>query len=400
MAEHLDRWSARCVRRMRRADVRTGTDRNPAARAALLERIGWRVRNALLGEVYATPKPGLVDRRDTGAHRDMNYETFLASTEAITPYMVRMFAEGMDATAAGHTPEEVFRMIRGTGLEAEQAMYAATDGVNTHKGMIFTMGIVLAAAGILYARADTTSEQLVEKELQPSDDVTPEALASADVQPMDAAGESVMPSSTIIAGQITVDAILDMARQMTARSMAEDFRKMLEHPPKTHGERLFQTYGERGIRGQAMEGFPILRDTAVPWLRRFRNLSSDEALQQAFAAHATLRRGLLQDTGSMHAEHFENAVHVSTLIAIMSVLNDTNVFIRSSYEDMCWLQAESSTILGMGAMFTEEGVRAIEALNMACIEKNISPGGAADILAVAILLLKLTEDVSAGSAAC
>ena len=326
---------------------RTGTDRNASARDALLEHIGWRVRNALLGEVYATPKPGLVDRRDTGAHRDMNYETFLASTEAITPYMVRMFAEGMDATKAEQIPEEVFQAIRGIGLEAEQAMYAATAGVNTHKGMIFTMGIVLAAAGILYARADTTSEQL------------------------------------------TVDAILDMARQMTARSMAEDFRKMLGHPPKTHGERLFQTYGERGIRGQAMEGFPILRDTAVPWLRRFQNICTDAELQRDISAQATLRRGLLQDTGSMHAEHFENAVHVSTLIAIMSVLNDTNVFIRSSYEDMCWLQSESSTILGMGAMFTEEGVRAIEALNMACIEKNISPGGAADILAVAILLLKL-----------
>lgn len=326
-----------------------------AARAALFERIGWRVRNALLGEVYATPKPGLVDRRDTGAHRDMNYETFLASTEAITPFMVRMFAEGMDATTTGHTPEEVFQAIRGIGLEAERAMYAATDGVNTHKGMIFTMGIVLAAAGILYVSADKTS------------------------------------------GQITVDAILDRTRQMTARSMAEDFRKMLEHPPKTHGERLFRTYGERGIRGQAMEGFPILRDTAVPWLRRFQNICTDAELQRDIAAQATLRRGLLQDTGSMHAEHFENAVHVSTLIAIMSVLNDTNVFIRSSYEDMCWLQAESSTILGMGAMFTEEGVRAIEALNMACIEKNISPGGAADILAVAILLLKLTEDAEAGS---
>ena len=314
-----------------------------AARAALFERIGWRVRNALLGEVYATPKPGLVDRRDTGAHRDMNYETFLASTEAITPFMVRMFAEGMDATVAGHTPEEVFQAIRGIGLEAERAMYAATDGVNTHKGMIFTMGIVLAAAGILYARD----------------------------------------------GYGTVDAILDRTRQMTARSMAEDFRKMLEHPPKTHGERLFRTYGERGIRGQAMEGFPILRDTAVPWLRRFQNICTDAELQRDIAAQATLRRGLLQDTGSMHAEHFENAVHVSTLIAIMSVLNDTNVFIRSSYEDMCWLQSESSTILSMGAMFTEEGVRAIEALNTACIEKNISPGGAADLLAVAILLLKL-----------
>lgn len=371
-----------------------------SARAALFERIGWRVRNALLGEVYATPKPGLVDRRDTGAHRDMNYETFLASTEAITPFMVCMFAEGMDATAAGHTPEEVFQAIRGIGLEAERAMYAATDGVNTHKGMIFTMGIVLAATGILYARADKMSGLLAEKEQQPGDDVTPEALASADVQPTPADGESAMSETGVITGQITVDAILDRTRQMTARSMAEDFRKMLEHPPKTHGERLFQMYGERGIRGQAMEGFPILRDTAVPWLRRFQNIGTDAELQHDIAARATLRRGLLQDTGSMHAEHFENAVHVSTLIAIMSVLNDTNVFIRSSYEDMCWLQAESSTILGMGAMFTEEGVRAVEALNMACIEKNISPGGAADILAVAILLLKLTEDADAGSTDC
>ena len=345
-----------------------------SARAALFERIGWRVRNALLGEVYATPKPGLVDRRDTGAHRDMNYETFLASTEAITPFMVRMFAEGMDATAAGRTPEEVFQAIRGIGLEAEQAMYAATDGVNTHKGMIFTMGIVLAAVGILYARREEAAERPVD------DDVTPETGA--------------------IAGQITVDAILDRTRQMTARSMAEDFRKMLAHPPKTHGERLFRTYGERGIRGQAMEGFPILRDTAVPWLQRFQNIGTDAELQRDIAVQATLRRGLLQDTGSMHAEHFENAVHVSTLIAIMSVLNDTNVFIRSSYEDMCWLQAESSTILSMGAMFTEEGVRAIEALNTACIGKNISPGGAADILAVAILLLKLTEDADAGSTGC
>lgn len=355
-----------------------------SARAALFERIGWRVRNALLGEVYATPKPGLVDRRDTGAHRDMNYETFLASTEAITPFMVRMFAEGMDATAAGHTPEEVFQAIRGIGLEAEQAMYAATDGVNTHKGMIFTMGIVLAAAGILYARHEEAAGR-------PEDGVTSETLAVE---------EPAMPGPEVIDGQITVDAILDRTRQMTARSMAEDFRRMLEHPPKTHGERLFQTYGERGIRGQAMEGFPILRDTAVPWLRRFQNIGTDAELQRDIATQATLRRGLLQDTGSMHAEHFENAVHVSTLIAIMSVLNDTNVFIRSSYEDMCWLQAESSTILGMGAMFTEEGVRAIEALNTACIEKNISPGGAADILAVAILLLKLTEDADAGSTGC
>lgn len=313
--------------------------------AALLERVGWHVRNALLGEVYATPKPGLVDRRDTGAHRDMNYETFLASTEAITPYLVEMFAAGWKGSAEGETPDTVFQIIRGIGQKAEAAMYAATAGVNTHKGMIFTMGIVLAATGMLYA------------------------------QP-----------------KLDTDAILCEAQRMTARSLAEDFQRMLTCAPKTHGEKLFRENGERGIRGQAMEGFPILRDTAVPWLRRFRHIQTDTALQTAFSEQATLRQDLLHDEGSMHQEHFENAVHVSTLIAIMSVLNDTNVLIRSSYADLCWLQRESSAILSMGAMFSEEGVRAIEALNERCIEKNISPGGAADILAVAILMERLVED--------
>ncbi len=56
---------------------------------------------------------------------------------------------------------------------------------------------------------------------------------------------------------------------------------------------------------------------------------------------------------------------------------------------MEWLRAESDKILKLGAAFSEEGLSAIEELNVKCIEKNISPGGAADILAVTILLLKL-----------
>jgi triphosphoribosyl-dephospho-CoA synthetase len=146
-------------------------------REELVETVGWHVRNALLGEVYATPKPGLVDRRDTGAHKDMTFETFLTSTEAITPYLTEMFRQGMeyqsceksdsdipgkpedieakaysgsaDLGKVNFTDEEtVFLNIRKTGIEAEKAMYAATGNVNTHKGMIFTMGILLAAAGI------------------------------------------------------------------------------------------------------------------------------------------------------------------------------------------------------------------------------------------------------------
>lgn len=95
---------------------------------------------ALMAEVGATPKPGLVDRHDSGAHTDMDYDTFAASTTAIVPYLARMFEAGY--TWESKDFNALFESIRPIGIEAEKAMFAATDGVNTHKGMIFSMGTI------------------------------------------------------------------------------------------------------------------------------------------------------------------------------------------------------------------------------------------------------------------
>ena len=347
----------------------------------LVEIVGWYVRNALLGEVYATPKPGLVDRRDTGAHRDMNYETFLRSTEAITPYLVEMFKRGLVSSYENdeltvekepadsqskyksmetkHTPnlssrEKVFLDIRKTGMEAEKAMYKATGNVNTHKGMIFTMGILLAAAGII------AGERLRQN-------------AAADIS-----GDF-----------FEINEILETGRRMSQRILEEDFIEMSNREPISHGEKLFHKYGEKGIRGQAMVGFPIIRDIGLSSMRKYLNITDDASLRCEIEERATLRKDLLDGEGNMRDEHFENAVNISTLIAIMSRLNDTNVLTRSSYEEMEWLKKESERIVKLGAAFSKEGLSAIEELNVKCIEKNISPGGAADILAVTILLLKL-----------
>ena len=95
---------------------------------------------ALLAELDATPKPGLVDRHDNGAHHDMDYPLMSKSIEALRPYFVRLALMGYSATlpaAAG---------VRQVGLEAERAMLAATGGVNTHKGALFSMGLAVAAA--------------------------------------------------------------------------------------------------------------------------------------------------------------------------------------------------------------------------------------------------------------
>lgn len=106
--------------------------------------IGTKAWQALLEEVYTTPKPGLVDTWSCGAHTDMDVHTFERSAEALRPYFIRMAEQGYTLQCS---PKELFAEIRKTGILAEQAMYRATDGVNTHKGLIFTLGIFCAAAG-------------------------------------------------------------------------------------------------------------------------------------------------------------------------------------------------------------------------------------------------------------
>lgn len=174
---------------------------------------------ALMAEVGATPKPGLVDRHDSGAHTDMNYQTFEASTEAIVPYLVRMFDAGYTWNSKDFNA--LFASIRPIGVEAEQAMFAATDGVNTHKGMIFSMGTVAAAAGLFYQRHERFDAEKI----------------------------------LMLAGYLCYDA------------MRKDFQKIDRKNPKTHGELLYLRYSTKGIRGEAQKGFPSIRTISLPQIR-------------------------------------------------------------------------------------------------------------------------------------
>ena len=113
---------------------------------------------------------------------------------------------------------------------AEKAMFRATGQVNTHKGLIFTMGILSACAGHCYARIRRFD--------------TAEILASAS--------------------------------EMTEKALEADFFEMSQRTPVTHGEILFQKYKERGIRGEAQKGFPITGETALPLMRQYRAIGLDE----------------------------------------------------------------------------------------------------------------------------
>jgi len=175
---------------------------------------------AILCEISVFPKPGLVDRFAQGAHGDMDYLTFLGSTAAIAVRFEELARSGY--SFRGEDLREALPLLRAIGLEMEAAMFAATKGVNTQKGLIFLAGLALFAAARVLARdgafraeacratVAAVCEGLVRSELSPAAD-----------------------------GEVT------------------------------HGADCFRRYGEEfgGARREAEEGLPSVFDHGLPELR-------------------------------------------------------------------------------------------------------------------------------------
>jgi triphosphoribosyl-dephospho-CoA synthetase len=114
------------------------------------EKLARVATGALREELDTTPKPGLVDKDDHGAHDDMTYDLMRSSINAIHPYFEQLAGLGMEQ--ADMPIETIFREARRIGMDAEQAMLAATGGVNTHRGAIFSLGLCVVSSALLAAR--------------------------------------------------------------------------------------------------------------------------------------------------------------------------------------------------------------------------------------------------------
>ncbi|MDR1592247.1 MAG: [citrate (pro-3S)-lyase] ligase [Prevotellaceae bacterium] len=115
--------------------------------------------NALYEELNTTPKPGLVDKEDNGAHNDMTYDLMRRSIDAIHPCFEQLVKMGMEY--AGKPFKDVFLETRTIGINAEKAMLAATGGVNTHRGTIFSMGLCIVAVSMLLARGEALTPEKI-----------------------------------------------------------------------------------------------------------------------------------------------------------------------------------------------------------------------------------------------
>lgn len=266
---------------------------------------------SLVDEVYTTPKPGLVDRCNNGSHTDMNLSMFLKSANSLRPYFQECVKIGQDSSQL--SPGLTFEQLRKTGLTAECTMYKATGGVNTHKGAIYTIGLLCGALGRLW------------KPTEPIADIS---------------------------------SILSQCAKVAFSSVKDDFAD-LSSSPLTTGKQLYLKYGITGVRGQAASGFPAIAHTG---LSVFEN---------------ALREGLSY-----------NDAGVLTLLHLITVVEDTNLYHRGGKAGADYAAHTVQTLLSNTPYPSMEQVAALDS---AFIERNLSPGGCADLLAATYFLHRLTQ---------
>ena len=266
---------------------------------------------ALLYEVAVTPKPGLVDRANSGSHRDMDFFTFQAAAAALWPYFARCAEIGMDTGRL--EPPRTFAALRTAGKLAEGEMLRATGGVNTHKGAIFSMGILCGALG----RLDRVLWRDPER-------------------------------------------VLRECAAMTRGLVSGDYAGLTPETAKTAGQRLYLQYGVTGVRGQAEAGFPTGLQVGLPRLEE--GLALGKSVNEAGCA---------------------------ALLAMLAAAEDTNLIHRGGAAVQRRVTRALSDWLRENPF---PGERELQAMDRAFIERNLSPGGTADLLAMTFVLHFLKEE--------
>ena len=273
------------------------------------ERVSFLAVKSLIDEVNTTPKPGLVDRRNNGSHKDMNADTFEKSAYALKPYFTECFSIGN--SYKDHTYDEIFKRLRIAGLNAEKSMYNATGGINTHKGIIYSMGILCAAIGKLWS------------------------------------AEEPLKSSLKICSE---------SAKIVSKAVLKDFDNI---DTSTAGGRLYLSYGLKGIRGEAASGFKSVTDVSLPCYKRL--------IEKNFSKN---------DAGAI------------TLLNLIANVKDTNLYHRGGVDGALYAQNKIKELLQKSP---EPSIKQIEITDDSFIEKNLSPGGCADLLAITYFLYDITN---------
>lgn len=275
--------------------------------------VGHLAYHAMMLEVHLTPKPGLVDTVNNGAHHDMDINTFIMSAEAIAPYLQSFVSIGWENAA--NPADQLLSALRPVGIKAEQAMFEVTQGVNTHKGMIFILGLICGSVGWLRGNQRKIDAQRI--------------------------GETIFQACQFL--------------------VIDELKVKRECKLETAGERIYRQYGLTGARGEAASGLSMVMRYSLP------------AYQDCLIKGASTEQALWH-----------------TLLVLMANNNDSNLAARGGLSGLGFVQEQAQQLLAKGGFLYQEIEQALTALDEALIEKHLSPGGSADLLAATWLINELS----------
>ncbi|MGT2832169.1 triphosphoribosyl-dephospho-CoA synthase CitG [Streptococcus halotolerans] len=289
----------------------------------LLDNISRAALKSLLYEVSLSPKPGLVDRFDNGAHDDMTFQTFIDSALSLAPFFESYLTIGFDTS--DQSPQAVFQQLRQTGIAAEKAMFTVTKGINTHKGVNFSLAVILGATGRWLAQTgrNLTKDYRFSKE------------------------------DSCAIGQVAAELCSDV--------LAMDLKDLETKKHLSYGERLYLDYGITGPRGEASAGFPTVITKALPFLR-----------------HEIQQRGPKDD------------VQLKLLLYLMTFVEDGNLIHRGGIAAWQTVKKEAAQLLDHH-LSDAALKKAISEYNTILINRHLSPGGSADLLALTLFFAFLEE---------
>jgi triphosphoribosyl-dephospho-CoA synthase len=231
----------------------------------------------------------------------MDAAMFRCSAAAIRPFFAELVEMG------GRNSD--ISVLRKIGLRAERAMLKATQGVNTHRGAIFGLGLLCAAAGLRAAEHASVT----------------------------------MPLGKLV-------------RLRWGRDIAGGPRL-----PGSHGETAGHRYGAGGARQEAARGFPSVYEIGLPALTNATRVTAKD----------------------------DETSRVQACFAIIAVLEDTNLLHRGGTDGLRFAQLAAQSFLERGGVQQPNWLECAEATHREFVERRLSPGGAADILAMSLFVREL-----------
>ena len=266
---------------------------------------------SMLYEVSTTPKPGLVDRANSGAHKDMDFFTFIDSSVIFYDYFYKCVETGLEFQEDDYTKLLIY--IRPIGIEAEADMFNATNNINTHKGLVFSFGIMAAAIGSLYREKG-----------------------------------SLYFNSMEISNRVKL-----ISKGISLELTDPNLNKNI-----TYGEKLYNKYKTTCIRGEVESGFETAIKYSLPVLEK-----------------------LIEEK-----KYHINDICIQVLLHLIVHTVDCNILGRHNKKTLKYAQSYAKKILSQGGYLSVIGKRDIIDMDRDFIEQNISSGGAADLLAITLML--------------